>query len=192
VPRGLWSAPKTGANHPSSFRPDRTAFGLRRYPPNLTWRHQSWSRATAALELAVAAPLLLVMVSGAADLGLAQFYRANLANAVAAGAQYAFLTGTSVSTTNIQTVIQNAMFMPAGASSNLSVSFIGSSPGVQGRGRYCVAGTSPSATASSKGATCPDGSSVGYYIWFKAPTSARDCSAESCPTSTARYRNRLP
>jgi Flp pilus assembly protein TadG len=120
------------------------------------------------LEFALASPLLLIMIAGAADLGLAQFYRTNLANAVAAGAQYAFLTGTGVSTTNIQTVIQNAMFLPAGASSNLSFSFVGSSPGVQGPGWYCVTGTAPTVTASSKGSTCSDGSSAGYYIWFKA------------------------
>ena len=108
------------------------------------------------------------MVGGAADLGLAQFYRTDLANAVAAGAQYAFLTGTGVSTTNIQTLVQNSMFLPAGAASNLAFSFTGPSPGVQGPGWYCVTGTGPTATASSKGTTCPDGSSVGYYIWLKA------------------------
>jgi Flp pilus assembly protein TadG len=139
-----------------------------RFQVSRWWRHLSERRATAALEFALASPLLLIMIAGAADLGLAQFYRTNLANAVAAGAQYAFLTGTGVSTTNIQTIIQNAMFLPAGASSNLSFSFVGSSPGVQGPGWYCVTGTAPTVTASSKGSTCSDGSSAGYYIWFKA------------------------
>jgi hypothetical protein len=108
------------------------------------------------------------MVAGAADFGLAQYYRANLANAVAAGAQYAHFTGTGVSTGNIQTVIQDAMYLPAGAAANLSVSFTGSSPGVTSAGWYCITGTGPTATASAQGTTCSDGSSAGYYLWFRA------------------------
>jgi len=108
------------------------------------------------------------MVAGAADFGLAQYYRANLANAVAAGAQYAHFTGTGVTTSNIQTVIQDAMYLPAGAATNLTVSFTGSSPGVTTAGWYCITGTGPTASASAQGRTCSDGSSAGYYIWFRA------------------------
>jgi Flp pilus assembly protein TadG len=125
-------------------------------------------RATAALEFALAAPLLVLMLGGAADFGLAQYYRTLLANAVAGGAQYAYFTGTNVTTTNIQTIVQNAMFLPAGASGNLSVSFAGASPGVQTPGWYCVTGTGPTATASAQSSTCSDGTSAGYYISFQA------------------------
>ena len=169
--------PGIGAHHRSSSRPVGTTRSLKHDLPvqNLLrfqvskWRRRpSWRRGTAALEFALSTPLLLIMVGGAADLGLAQFYRTNLANAVAAGAQYAFLIGTGVNTMNIQTVVQSAMFLPVGGSSNLSVSFVGSSPGVQGPGWYCVTGTGPTVAASSKGSTCSDGSSAGYYIWIKA------------------------
>jgi len=136
---------------------------IRRYPRQMTWR-----RATAALEFALATPLLLVMVGGAADYGLAEFYRTSLANAVAAGSQYAHFIGTGVSVINIQTVIQDAMYLPSGNASNLSVSFLGTSPGVQSPGWYCVMGAGPTATSSSQGSTCSDGSSAGYYLWFKA------------------------
>ena len=129
---------------------------------------RSWNRATAALEFALATPLLLIMIGGAADFGLAEYYRTLLANAVAAGAHYAYLTGTGVTTANIQTVVQNAMFLPAGANSNLTFSFTGASPGVQSPGWYCVTGTGPTATASSQGTTCSDGTSAGYYVWFTA------------------------
>jgi Flp pilus assembly protein TadG len=125
-------------------------------------------RGTAALEFALATPLLLVMIGGAADFGLAQFYRTSLANAVSAGAQYAYLTGTGVTTANIQTVVQNAMFLPPGAATNLTFTFTGTSPGVQAPGWYCVMGTGPTATASTQGTICSDGSSAGYYVWFKA------------------------
>src|SRR5260221_5149425 len=57
-------------------------------------------RANAAVEFAVAAPLLTILLGGASDFGVAQFYRTSLANAVSAGTQYAFMTGTSVTATN--------------------------------------------------------------------------------------------
>jgi len=68
-------------------------------------------------------------MGGAADFGLAQYYRTNLANAVAVGAEYAYATGTGVSTTNIQSVIQAAMYLPAGGGHNLTIAFSGVSPG---------------------------------------------------------------
>jgi Flp pilus assembly protein TadG len=125
-------------------------------------------RGTAALEFALATPLLLIMLGGAADFGLAECYRTILADGVAAGAQYAYLTGTGVSTANIQTVVQDAMYLPSGAGTNLSFSFAGTSPGVQSPGWYCVTGTGPTAAASTQGTTCSDGTSAGYYVWFKA------------------------
>jgi Flp pilus assembly protein TadG len=125
-------------------------------------------RATAALEFALATPLLVLMVGGAADYGLAQFYRTNLANAVAAGAEYAYLTGTGVSTANIQTVIQDAMYLPAGAASNLTVTFSNVNPGVPSPGWYCITGSTPTVTPSSQGSICTDLSAAGYYISFQA------------------------
>lgn len=125
-------------------------------------------RATAALEFALATPLLVLMVGGAADYGLAQYYRTNLANAVAAGAEYAYLTGTGVSTTNIQTVIQDAMYLPAGAVANLTVTFSSVSPGVPSPGWYCITGSGPAVAPSTQGTTCTDGSAAGYYISFRA------------------------
>jgi Flp pilus assembly protein TadG len=156
----------------TGLRPDQAGFGLMlaviaRFS-NLR-RHLSVSlRATAALEMALAMPLLLVMIGGAADLGLAQFYRTNLANAVAAGAEYAHFTGTGVTTANIKTVIQDAMYLPAGASSQLTVVFTGTSLGVPAAGWYCITGAGPTVTVSSQGSTCSDGSAAGYYLSFQA------------------------
>jgi len=128
----------------------------------------SRSRATAALEFALASPLLLIILGGAANFGLAEFYRTSLANAVEAGAQYAYMTGTGVSTANIKTVIQDAMGLSASAAANLSVNFTGSSPGVTSPGWYCITGTGPTVATSTQGTTCSDGSPAGYYIWFQA------------------------
>jgi Flp pilus assembly protein TadG len=118
-------------------------------------------RATAALEFAVASPLLIIMLGGAADYGLAQYYRTNLANAVAAGAEYAYLTGTGVTSTNIQSVITNTMYLPTGASSNLSVL-------VTGPKGYCVTGSGPTMSAATAGSTCSDGSTAGTYVIITA------------------------
>ena len=124
-------------------------------------------RATAALEFALATPLLVIMLGGAADYGLAQYDRVMLANAVAAGAQYASLIGASVSTTNITSVIQQASNLP-NASTSVTVTYTGVSPGVPSAGWYCVTGTAPTVTASMSGGTCSDGSAAGYYISFSA------------------------
>lgn len=99
------------------------------------------------------------MLGGAADFGLAQFYRTNLANAVSAGCEYAYLTGASVTSTNIQAVVTNAM--PAGASANLSIS-------VTGPRGYCVTGSGPTMSAATAGSTCSDGSTAGTYVVISA------------------------
>jgi hypothetical protein len=131
------------------------------------WRSPGWrlpNRATAALEFAIATPLLVIMLGGAADFGLAQFYRTNLANAVAAGCQYAYLitqNGGTVTTANVQNVILNAMFLPAGAIGNLSVV-------VTGPRGYCVVGTGPTMSAATVPSTCTDGSAAGTYIIVQA------------------------
>jgi hypothetical protein len=127
------------------------------------------SRATAALEFALATPLLVVMLGGAADYGLAQFYRTNLANAVAAGCQYAYLTGAPASpagnpafVANIQSVITQAMFLPPGATSNLSIA-------VAGPVGYCVTGSGPTMSPATAGSVCQaDGSIAGTYVIITA------------------------
>jgi Flp pilus assembly protein TadG len=118
-------------------------------------------RATAALEFALATPMLVVLFGGAADYGLAQFYRTNLANAVAAGCEYAYLTGNTVTASNIQVVVQNMMFLPAGAAANLSVN-------VTGPKGYCVTGSGPTMSAASVPSTCSDGSAAGNYVLITA------------------------
>jgi Flp pilus assembly protein TadG len=124
-------------------------------------------RAVAALELALSSPLLILTLGGVAYLGLAQYDRAMLANAVAAGAQYAVLTGSNVTQANITSVIQDASGLPNAATS-VTVSFASVSPGVPSPGWYCVTGSAPTVTSSTSGGTCTDGSSAGYYMSFKA------------------------
>jgi len=124
-------------------------------------------RATAALEFALASPMLIVLLGGAADYGLAQYNRALLANAVSAGAQYAVLTGTGVTTANITSIIQNTSTLP-NAATTVIVTYSSISPGVPSPGWYCITGTAPTVTSSTSGGVCADGSSAGYYISMKA------------------------
>lgn len=121
-------------------------------------------KASAALEFAMASPLLFILLGGAADLGLGQFYRANLANALGAGAGYATLTGIGVTTANITAVITDAMFLPPGAASNLAITY------PNAPGWYCVvaSGTTNTVSAVVQSATCSDGSSPGYYLQVSA------------------------
>lgn len=65
-------------------------------------------RAVAAVEFALLAPVLGVILAGASDLGFREWSRSCLANAVAQGAYYAFRTGTGVSTTTVTSLVQNA------------------------------------------------------------------------------------
>ena len=128
----------------------------------------------AALEFALASPLLIIMLGGAADLGLAQYDRALLANAVAAGAEFAAFTtnGTAPSNVaalqaNITSVIQQVSSLPNAATS-VTVSFASVSPGVPSPGWYCIAGPLPTITGSTSSGTCSDTSPAGYFISFKA------------------------
>jgi Flp pilus assembly protein TadG len=132
----------------------------------------SWRRATAAVEFAVASPLFVLALGGSADYGLAQFYRANLSNAVAAGSEYAYFQGTTVSTSNITSVVTNVMNLPAGASSNLAVNYT-SAPATSGPGWYCLsvsAGVTTLTSSTSGGSCTSDGSTTtaGYYVTISA------------------------
>ena len=73
-------------------------------------------RTVAAVEFALIAPVLGITLAGASDIGFREWARSCLANAVAQGAYYAYLTGTSVSTSTVATLVQNASSLTGGAS----------------------------------------------------------------------------
>lgn len=115
-------------------------------------------RAGAMLEFTLATPLLAVLLGGAADFGLAQFSRASLADAVAAGAEHAYLTGASVTAANVRNVVSLSSFL---AAVNLDIT-------VTGPAGYCVTGPAPVRSAAEAGATCSDGSIAGLYVMINA------------------------
>lgn len=115
-------------------------------------------RAVAAVEFALATPLLFVILGGAADLGLSQYCKASLANAVATGAEYAVMTGTSVTSANIRNVVQYASFLDK---TSLSVTVIGPAS-------YCVTGATPTLSSVTAGSNCSDGTIAGQYVQISA------------------------
>jgi Flp pilus assembly protein TadG len=107
-------------------------------------------RGVAAVEFALIAPVLLMVLAGITDFGLVEFGKSQLANGLAQGVQYALLQGASVTAANITTVVQ-AGASRAGLAPAVTVT-------VTGPACYCVSGTpaalvTPS-TALSASYTC--------------------------------------
>jgi Flp pilus assembly protein TadG len=114
----------------------------------------SWTgdrRGVAAVEFAIIAPVLLLLLGGLADYGLLMVGKGQLANGLAQGAQYALLQGPSVSGTTVKTVVQSAAAR-SGVTGTVTVT-------VTGPACYCVTGGKPAAltlpsTALSASHTC--------------------------------------
>jgi len=118
-----------------------------RRKPALRWRRRllRGARASVALEFALIGPVLVLFLGAAADFGFAVYCRSRLAAAVSAGAEYAVLTGTGVSQTNVRSVVANvaALGLPSGDPA-VSVT------------KYCIQTSPPQLVQNST--TCPDGS----------------------------------
>jgi Flp pilus assembly protein TadG len=124
-------------------------------------------RAVAALEFAGVAPVLLVVLGGTVDFGLANYNRTALANAVAAGAEYGLLQGSSVSVANVKTLVQNASFLTGVVATvpALACYCVTGFPPTQTSATCAPAGTKSTAANST---TCADGSFAGYYMSISA------------------------
>ena len=113
-------------------------------------------RATAALEFAIVGPLLVILLGGAADLGLSTVCRNQLSQAVANGAQFAFKSGATVPAGTVQNMVQ--------ASSGLS----GVTAVISGPALSCVGGSPATLTSATAGQTCADGTAPGTYLTISA------------------------
>jgi Flp pilus assembly protein TadG len=114
------------------------------------------SRAVAALEFAIALPTLLILLGGIVDFGQAMYCRNALANAIAAGAQYAVMNAGTATSTTIQSMVQYV--------SGLT----GITVKVTGPAGYCITGYPPAMTSATAGSTCSDGSTAGTYAIINA------------------------
>jgi Flp pilus assembly protein TadG len=122
---------------------------------------RSHRRAVAAVEFALVAPVLALVLVGAIDYGFREWSRSCLANAVAQGAYYAFLSGPNVSGTTVQTLVQNA--------SPLTGVTVTVNPPTAAA-CYCPSG-SPAALGpqvTSCTTACTDGTTPGTYLKISA------------------------
>ncbi len=140
-------------------------------------------RAVAALEFALAGPLLCLMIGGTFDYGYAYFCMASLSNAVEAGAQFATVqrlgaTNSAYAASDVESVVTSMMQVevPGTASvyTSVSESSVGPWPsGYTQPGWYCVSANtlsaaSPIGTQPPDTSTCADGSQYGYYVAIAA------------------------
>jgi Flp pilus assembly protein TadG len=87
-------------------------------------------RGVAAIEFAIVAPVLLMVLAGTADFGLIRFGKSQMANGVAQGIEYALLQGPSVTAANVISMVQ-AGATRAGLANSVTVV-------VTGPACYCV------------------------------------------------------
>lgn len=125
-------------------------------------------RGVAAVEFALIAPVLLLMLGGVADFGLLMTGKSQLANGVAQSAAYALLTGVHVSAASVQTAVQSGSAR-AGMSASVTVN-------VTGPACYCVssqpavlpASSTPLSASYACTGTCPSGQAPGAYLIITA------------------------
>lgn len=106
----------------------------------------------AAIEFAVVGPLLIALLGVMVDMGLSQALENRLAQAVSAGAQYAFTVGATVTSGSIQSAVQNGTTLS------------GVTAAVTGPGLYCTTGSPATLSADPAGTTCADGTLPGTYV----------------------------
>ena len=116
------------------------------------------SRGTAALEFALVCPVLLLMLGGLSDYALLIWTKNRLADGVAQAAQYAFITGISVTSAGISSVVQNAASLPSAVVNTPSPI----------TACYCVTSAGSPAQVQTCGQPCPDQSTPGTYVSISA------------------------
>lgn len=107
-------------------------------------------RGIAAVEFALVAPLLLLLLGGTADFGLLMSKRSQLANGVAQGVQYALQQGPGLSAANVRAMVQSGATR-AGMTQAVTVT-------TTGPVCYCVSGPPAALSAAPaplSGSTCP-------------------------------------
>jgi Flp pilus assembly protein TadG len=129
------------------------------------WRICGWTRlrrftadrhGVAALELALLAPTLLLLLMGIFDFGKMTYTVMKLHAAAQAGAQYVYANPTSCTTTAVASAVTNATTLTL------------QTPTVNCTAYYCV--TSNALVASTSGATCGSGEKSGTYATITVAT----------------------
>lgn len=123
---------------------------------SLLWMQACAQAGTAAIEFALAAPLLLGLLTLIVDLGFAYSQQMQVQQAVQAGAQYATLhPWNSTSISAIATTVASATQLSALTASPAPMHICGCPDGSQ-------------VTAATCDSPCADGESAGYYVIVSA------------------------
>jgi Flp pilus assembly protein TadG len=147
----------------------------------------SWAgdrRGIAAVEFALIAPTLLLLLGGVADFGLLMVGNGQLANGIAQGVHYALLTGPSVvgtgsGTATVQSVVKSAAAL-SGVKPAVTVT-------VTGPACYCVSPTSPATLTSA-----PSRLSGSYTCAGSCPSQAAAPGAFLIITASYAYQPLMP
>jgi Flp pilus assembly protein TadG len=105
-----------------------------------------------AIEFALIAPVLVILLMGTVDYGLETYYDAQLQQAVRAGAEYVNNSGHSQDTAGITAAVQGASALTGIAVATPTGSY------------QCSNGTA----VAGVGSTCANGSAVGSYMTISA------------------------
>ena len=133
---------------------------------------QNSRRGTAAVEFALAFPVLMMSVGAAVDFGMLNYYQSALTTAVAAGSEYALLTGNTVTGANVRSVVQQTVVLPTSITATITAPGNSTSPAAPACA--CITGTSGSyaLTAATCGTTCTlEGSPAKYYLYISGSAS---------------------
>jgi Flp pilus assembly protein TadG len=133
--------------------PSRLVLALQRAICRFVGSDLEGSRAVAAIEFAILAPLLILMLVSAVDLGFGIYRRMQVQNAAQAGASYAMLHG----------YLPNSI--SSAVTSATALSGITASPGPS---EYCGCPSTSGITSAPCSSTCPDGAVAGTYVTVSA------------------------
>jgi Flp pilus assembly protein TadG len=106
----------------------------------------------ATVEFAVAVPVVLALMAWIFDFGALQRARVQLINGVANAAQFAILTGSSVTSAALVSVARNTSMLT------------GATATVAGPGCYCVDYTPTRLVSATCGASCSNGVNAAIYV----------------------------
>jgi Flp pilus assembly protein TadG len=113
---------------------------------------------TAAVEFAIAAPVLLILVFGVAEIGYSGYQAMQVQDAVEAGALYVSKNGWSSS--GITNAILNATDVPITGPTPLAAT--------PAPAQFCGCPGTTGVTAASCASTCSGGNSPGHYVQINA------------------------
>ena len=136
----------------------------------MIWGIPGRGKATAAVEFALAFPVLLLFLGGVLDFGMINYYSSGVEHAATAGGQYALYSGNAVTGTNVAHVVQGAATLPTAITATVTVPGNATSP-ANAPACGCVSGTTGNftITGATCGATCSiDNSTAIHYMYVTA------------------------